>query len=74
MSLDDPKILSLPAMAARLRVPSGHLRAAAEAGEVPCVRVGKTFIFSPAAVENALAKRAGGDTIKPAKRRGAAHG
>lgn len=53
-----PCVLSLAAMAARLHIPSRALRAAAEAGDVPCVHVGDAMLFAPEAVERSLAKRA----------------
>jgi len=58
-----PAILQLGPMARRLRVTVGWLRAEAEAGRVPCVRAGDRFLFSPAAVEAVLARRAATATI-----------
>jgi len=45
-------------MARRLRVPAAWLRAEADAGRVPHLRAHKRYLFSPPAVEKALARRA----------------
>lgn len=55
-----PTVLALPLMARRLRIPMQALRAAAEAGDIPCVRVGGALMFEPAAVEKVIAERATG--------------
>jgi hypothetical protein len=51
--------LPLRRAAARLGVPVAWLRAEAVAGRVPCLRVGRRLLLNPAAVEDALMKRAG---------------
>jgi hypothetical protein len=51
-------VLSLARMARRIGVTAGWLRAEADAGRVPCLRAGNRYLFSPAAVELALADRA----------------
>lgn len=58
MNTEPPKVLSLQAMARRLRIPARELKAAAEAGDVVCVRVGGALMFNAAVVERALADRA----------------
>jgi hypothetical protein len=58
-----PLLLPLPLMARRLRVPTSWLRAEALAGRVPCLRAGRALLFCPAAVEAALARRAGGEEV-----------
>jgi excisionase family DNA binding protein len=54
----DPKLLTTPFMARRLRVPVGWLRDEADAGRIPSVKAGRVFLFSPEAVESALLERA----------------
>jgi hypothetical protein len=50
--------MTLARMARRLGVTAAWLRAEADGGRVPCLRAGKRYVFSPAAVEQALARRA----------------
>jgi hypothetical protein len=45
-------------MARRLGVETGWLRSEAEAGRVPAVPAGNTYLFAPAVVERALLERA----------------
>lgn len=45
-------------MARRLHVTTLWLRDEADAGRVPCIRAGTRYLFSPDAVERALAERA----------------
>jgi hypothetical protein len=52
------EILSLRRMARLLGVPMQWLRSEADAGRVPCLRAGSRFLFPPAAVQQALARRA----------------
>lgn len=52
------RILTLTELADALRVPEKWLEAEAEAGRIPCLRVGKRYRFALAAVEAALLKRA----------------
>ena len=54
--------LPLRRAAARLGVRVAWLRAEAVAGRVPCLRVGRRLLLNPAAVEDALMKRARGAT------------
>jgi hypothetical protein len=54
----EPLLLRLPALARELKLPRDWLRAEAEAGRIPCLRVGRKLLFSPRAVEAALAERA----------------
>jgi excisionase family DNA binding protein len=51
-----PHLLPLNRLAARLRLPSDWLRAAALAGRIPCLRVGRRLLFNAEAVERALAQ------------------
>ncbi len=52
------ELLSLARMARRLGVIQDWLRAEAEAGNVPCLRAGKRYLFNPVAVQEALAAEA----------------
>lgn len=51
-------LLPLGPMARQVRVTSAWLRDEADAGRVPCLKAGKRYLFSPAAVEKVLAERA----------------
>jgi hypothetical protein len=55
------KLLSLPRLAARLRLPREWIEKEAVAGRLPCLRIGKRLFFNPDAVERALAKLAAED-------------
>ena len=58
------QLLSLPALAAALRLPENWLKAEADAGRLPHIRIGKRYRFALAAVEAALVLRAaGGDAM-----------
>lgn len=52
------ELLPLGPMARFLGVKSAWLRGEAEAGRLPSVRAGDTFLFNPAAVERVLIERA----------------
>jgi hypothetical protein len=52
------KLLPLGPMARKLRVAQKWLREEADAGRVPCLKAGRDYLFSPSAVEEALASRA----------------
>jgi hypothetical protein len=55
---DELQLLPLGAMAARLHIRAAELRAEAEQGRVPCLRVGtKTLLFDPSRVYEALRRR-----------------
>jgi hypothetical protein len=51
--------LRLNRLALQLRLPRDWLRQEALAGRLPCLKVGRRLLFDPAAVERALAERAG---------------
>lgn len=51
-------LLSLSRMARRIGVTQKWLRDQADAGEVPCLKAGKRYLFNPVAVQDALAARA----------------
>ena len=52
------ELLPIGAMARRLGVPPKELRREAEAGTIPCTRVGAAMLFNPKAVERVLLERA----------------
>jgi len=54
----NPELLTASQMARRLRVQVRWLRDEAEAGRVPSLDVGNTFLFNEQAVTAALAERA----------------
>jgi excisionase family DNA binding protein len=53
-------LTTLPALAAQLRLPREWLRAQAQAGLLPYLRVGRRMLFSRQAVMTALARLAAG--------------
>lgn len=64
---NEAKLLPLGMMARVLRVPVAWLRGEADAGRVPCLKAGKSYLFVPEVVERELAKRAASppDTPEP---------
>jgi hypothetical protein len=55
---EEIQLLPLGAMASRLHIRAAELRAEAEQGRVPCLRVGtKTLLFDPVRVYEALRRR-----------------
>lgn len=50
------------------RLPMTWLREEADAGRLPCLRVGRRLLFNPAAVEAALAERAASTEQRQAAR------
>ncbi len=58
-------LLPLGAMASRLGIQPRDLREAAEAGAVPCVRLGQRgLMFDPSTVEQCLIDRAGSTPVR----------
>ncbi len=53
-----PKLLSLCAMARRLRVTQKWLREEAESGKIPHLKADNRFLFDPETVEKLLLQRA----------------
>ena len=51
-------LLRLPALARELKLPRDWLRTEADAGRIPCLRVGRKLLFQIEAVKRALAERA----------------
>ena len=54
----DTQLLSLPALAETLSLPKEWIKAEADAGRIPHLRIGKRYRFNPDAVVRALADRA----------------
>jgi hypothetical protein len=54
----EQRILPLTVMARRLGVRRKNLKAEAESGRLPCIRIGEDLLFDPEAVERTLATRA----------------
>jgi hypothetical protein len=53
-----PVLVSLNRLAAELHLPRNWLKQEAQAGRLPCLRVGRRLLFNVAAVEQVLADRA----------------
>ena len=58
MMKENDKLIPLPAMAHRLRVPAKWLRTEAEGGRVPHLRADRVLLFDPETVQRVLLKRA----------------
>ncbi len=58
MTLRDPPLLILSAMARRLRVPTKWLREEAEAGRIPHLKADTALLFDRELVERLLLERA----------------
>lgn len=59
---DSPRLLPIGELADRTGLPVAWLRREADAGRVPCMRVGRRRMFSLTAVQDALAARQAADT------------
>jgi excisionase family DNA binding protein len=66
MNTESNSLLSLPDLAASLRLPEGWLKAEADAGRIPHLRIGKRYRFNREAVLHTLATRAasGGEGVR----------
>jgi excisionase family DNA binding protein len=53
------QLLSLPALAEALRLPERWLKAEADAGRIPHLKIGKRYRFNRETVVGVLAQRAG---------------
>jgi hypothetical protein len=53
-----PVLVGLSRLAAELRLPRNWLKQEAQAGRLPCLRVGRRLLFNRVAVEQVLADRA----------------
>jgi len=60
MTTPAPQVLPANQMARYLGVPVSWLKSEADAGRVPHLKAGKSYLFNPEAVEAVLAKRAAG--------------
>ena len=58
--MTDTPLCNLPALARKLGLPPTWLKTEATAGRIPCLKIGRRFLFNPAAVERALLTRAAG--------------
>jgi excisionase family DNA binding protein len=58
MQDQDAQLLSLPALAEVLKLPTRWIRAEADAGNIPHLKVGNRYRFNRNAVLEVLAKRA----------------
>ncbi len=56
--MTDGQLVNLHALARLLRLSASWLKAEANAGRIPCLKVGKSLLFNRSAVESALAARA----------------
>jgi hypothetical protein len=56
-------LCGIHALARRLGLPAGWLKAEANAGRIPCLRVGRQLRFNPVAVEAVLSDQAGGGRV-----------
>jgi excisionase family DNA binding protein len=54
----NPQLLSLPALAEALKLPQSWIKAEADAGKLPHLKIGKRYCFNRDAVVRALAERA----------------
>ena len=58
MENGNPQLLSLPALAEALKLPESWIKAEADAGRLPHLKIGKRYRFNREAVVRALAERA----------------
>jgi excisionase family DNA binding protein len=58
MQNGNPQLLSLPALADVLKLPESWIKAEADAGRIPHLRIGDRYRFNRDAVVRALAERA----------------
>jgi hypothetical protein len=60
-------VLTLAWLSINLRLSEQWLRGEAEAGRIPCLKIGRKLLFNQPAVESALAERAGRERILPTR-------
>jgi excisionase family DNA binding protein len=60
MNTSTPDLLSLPDLARELKLPEDWVKAEADAGRLPHLRIGKRYRFNREAVLHSLAQRAAG--------------
>jgi excisionase family DNA binding protein len=58
MQDSNPQLLSLPALAEALKLPESWIKAEADTGRIPHLKIGKRYRFNRDAVVRALAERA----------------
>jgi excisionase family DNA binding protein len=71
MDAATPQLLSLPALAKALNLPQAWIKAEADAGRIPHLRIGKRYRFNHDAVVRTLAVRAAGGVRPEFSGRGA---
>jgi hypothetical protein len=59
--MTDTPLCNLYALARKLGLSAAWLKTEANAGRIPCLKVGRRLRFNPAAVERVLSTRASGD-------------
>ena len=66
MKNGNTQLLSLPALALALNLPETWIKAEADAGRIPHLRIGKRYRFNSEAVVRTLAERAanGGEGVR----------
>lgn len=64
MANTEPRYIPIGQMAHRLGVPTAWLKREADAGRLPCLRVGQRRMFAPDAVRAELDRRAGVVSIR----------
>ena len=67
MDAANPKFITLARLGSRLGLPRPWLKAEAEAGRIPHLKVGDRIRFDPEAVEHALTIRTAADPAQEAK-------
>lgn len=62
--MSEEQFISINVMARRLGVPLAWLKAEADAGRVPCLRVSRRLLFHPETVERVLLRRTAGEEVE----------
>ena len=65
MASTEPRYIRIDQAAARLGVPTAWLKREADAGRLPCLRVGRRRMFAPDALRAELDRRARGESKDP---------
>ncbi len=58
MKRKESELINLPGLSRKLGLPVSWLKQEAKAGRLPCLKVGRRFLFNLSAVETALSERA----------------
>ena len=59
-----PELVSIHRLARSLKLPRQWLQGEADAGRIPCLKVGRRYLFNPRAVEEALAEMAATSSVQ----------